>query len=683
MDPATANAGAWRHLRAEYVFRAYDLDEDGDLSFHDFKLVVEDMLRYALPPERRADPGAVDAARAEAEARRLHGGGRCARADFVAAVDSMAFRGTGVLFRVARSVVMVAPGDATRRQALLDGVPPLPASPGQPHSRHPLSASAASSSSTSSGRTSLDGGRPSSGSGGGGGRPPHAPQQTPATVKVSTRQICFDVSKQRYSMSPHDKKPHRKLLASAGGAAGAAAAGSSGAGDGQQQQRRNSGGGSGRRGSDGAHGLPFPDTEELWANNGNGGNGKGEAQHHDGGAGGGVRAEDGHLPGGATPPSPAQAAAHAIIRAMLDWDANEPLRDPGVFAALGSLRELEPLFAELQAVLAREPTVLDVRAPCKVFGDIHGQAGDLLRLFRAYGRPDHIGDINLVDYVFNGDFVDRGPNSCDVVLLLFALKTAYPRRVALLRGNHESRVVNAHYGFRAECLRRLGDADGARLWEMCNTLFDHLPLAARVEGKILVLHGGLGATLTRVEQLQAVPRPIYDGRSDEEPLGQLLRDVLWSDPTASDTVMGLHDSPRGAGIALFGPDRVRAFCRDNGVDVVVRSHQVVDAGYEFFADKQLITVFSATDYCGQHRNDGAILEIDRDLVITPKLVSNQKTNHWDVARNSSPPRHPPPSQQATATGTGTAASLAGEGKEPGRGGSPTDGNGGALACLPP
>jgi len=353
---------------------------------------------------------------------------------------------------------------------------------------------------------------------------------------------------------------------------------------------------------------------------------------------------------------------------MLDWDANEPLREPGVFCALGSLRELEPFFAELQGLLAREPTVLDVRAPCKVFGDIHGQAGDLLRLFRAYGRPDHIGDINLVDYIFNGDFVDRGPNSCDVVLLLFALKVAYPRRVALLRGNHESRVVNAHYGFRAECLRRLGDADGARLWEMCNSLFDHLPLAARVEGKILVLHGGLGATLTSVAQLQAVPRPIPDGRSDEEPLGQLLRDVLWSDPTASDTVVGVHDSPRGAGIALFGPDRVESFCRENGVDVVVRSHQVVDAGYEFFADKRLITVFSATDYCGQHRNDGAILEIDRDLVITPKLVSNMKTSHWDVARNSSPPRN----HHHHSQGQG------GEGKEPERGGA----SGGASSCLP-
>lgn len=104
---------------------------------------------------------------------------------------------------------------------------------------------------------------------------------------------------------------------------------------------------------------------------------------------------------------------------------------------------------------------------------------------------------------------------------------------------------------------------------MCNCLFDLLPLAARVEGKILVLHGGLGASLNFVEQLQALRRPIVNGQSREEPVGQLLRDCLWSDPTASDVVTGTHASPRGTGIALFGPDRVEAFCEANDLDVVV------------------------------------------------------------------------------------------------------------------
>ena len=144
--------------------------------------------------------------------------------------------------------------------------------------------------------------------------------------------------------------------------------------------------------------------------------------------------------------------ANAIIRFILDADPNQPLKDKGVFSALSGLEELGPLFDELKVILKQEPTVLEVRTPARIFGDIHGQLGDLLRLFKAYGRPDRFGDINIVDYVFNGDFVDRGPCSCDVVLLLFSLKLMYPRHIFLVRGNHESRIVNANYGFQVRII---------------------------------------------------------------------------------------------------------------------------------------------------------------------------------------------------------------------------------------
>ena len=590
MDPETANAGVWRRLRAEYIFLAYDLDDDGDLSFLDFTLMMEDMVRLK--------GGAVVPQAVEAEARKWHQGGRCSQDDFVSAVDTMQFQGTGVLFRTLRSPITC---DAAHHQALLDSSLPPASPPPAPSSGGGGGSGASMRSAIRPGNNNNHHHHNHTITGSGCGRPPHGPpHHTPSAsvVKVNSRQICFDVSKQRYSMSPHDKEPHRKLL---------------------QLER------SGRRlrGNEGnAQGSGGKDTATA-------------ALANDLDASSGQGADEGLTP----PMSAAQCTAQHIIRLLLDWDPNRPLGEPGVFGALvGGLRDLEPLFEELQALLAAEPTVLEVRTPARIFGDIHGQLGDLLRLFKAYGRPDRFGDINLVDYVFNGDFVDRGPCSCDVVLLLFSLKVAYPRHIFLIRGNHESRVVNANYGFKAECLRRLGNEAGGLLWEMCNSLFDHLPLAARVEQRILVLHGGLGATLTSLEQLQSLHRPIYDGHTAEEPLGQLLRDVLWSDPTASDTVTGLQDSPRGAGIALFGPDRVASFCQSNDLDVVVRSHQVVNNGYEFFANKRLITVFSATDYCGQHKNDGAILEIDRDLVITPKLVKDDKSSRWAMPRDSSPPR---------------------------------------------
>ena len=97
---------------------------------------------------------------------------------------------------------------------------------------------------------------------------------------------------------------------------------------------------------------------------------------------------------GLAPMSPGQETAHRIIRLLLDWDPDQPqpLPEPGVFGALvGGMTDLEPLFEELEGLLRSEPTVLEARTPTRIFGDIHGQLGDLLRLFKAYGRPDRFG----------------------------------------------------------------------------------------------------------------------------------------------------------------------------------------------------------------------------------------------------------------------------------------------------
>jgi hypothetical protein len=138
--------------------------------------------------------------------------------------------------------------------------------------------------------------------------------------------------------------------------------------------------------------------------------------------------------------------ASSIIRLLLEWDYKQHMRDPGVFGAV-RLEQLPLFFDKAREVLAAEPTLLEVRTPARVFGDIHGQLDDLLRLFKAYGWPDRTGDVNIVDYVFNGDFVDRGTNNCEVALLLLSLKITYPRRIFLLRGNHECRPINMHLGF--------------------------------------------------------------------------------------------------------------------------------------------------------------------------------------------------------------------------------------------
>ncbi|KIY91506.1 hypothetical protein MNEG_16458 [Monoraphidium neglectum] len=181
-------------------------------------------------------------------------------------------------------------------------------------------------------------------------------------------------------------------------------------------------------------------------------------------------------------------------------------------------------------------TCAELSAPVKIFGDLHGQFGDLMRLFEEYGSPNTAGDITYIDYLFLGDYVDRGSHSLETICLLLALKVEYPRSVHLIRGNHEAADINALFGFRLECLERLGDEDGiwwgasggeggeagagvcgqGRLgdkdsiwvWRRINALFNWLPLAALIEGKILCMHGGIGRCIDQIDQISALQRPI-------------------------------------------------------------------------------------------------------------------------------------------------------------------------------
>lgn len=148
-----------------------------------------------------------------------------------------------------------------------------------------------------------------------------------------------------------------------------------------------------------------------------------------------------------------------------------------------SPHELVELCEHAEAVLRDEPTLLKLGAPIKIFGDIHGQYPDLMRLFAEFGAPAHTGDLDLVDYLFLGDYVDRGAYQLETICLVLALKVEYPDRVFLLRGNHESPEINEKYGFRDECLDRLGPA-GDAVWRCFNAVFAWLPIAATICDKI-------------------------------------------------------------------------------------------------------------------------------------------------------------------------------------------------------
>lgn len=159
--------------------------------------------------------------------------------------------------------------------------------------------------------------------------------------------------------------------------------------------------------------------------------------------------------------------------------------------------EIKALCAKAKEVLSTETNVQPVKCPVTVCGDIHGQFWDMMELFRIGGKPP---DTN---YLFMGDYVDRGLYSLETVTLLVLLKVRFKDRLTILRGNHESRQITQVYGFYDECLRKYGNAN---VWKCFTELFDFLPLTAVVEGQIFCLHGGLSPSIDTLDQIRQLDR---------------------------------------------------------------------------------------------------------------------------------------------------------------------------------
>jgi len=339
-----------------------------------------------------------------------------------------------------------------------------------------------------------------------------------------------------------------------------------------------------------------------------------------------------------------------IIETLLQPTTWQPDPDPNRF--LLHAMEVSSLCDQVLELLKKDEMVLQLRAPIKVYGDLHGQFLDLMRLFARYKSPSdgENGDIDCTDYLFLGDFVDRGSFSLETVCLLFALKVKFPKQIHLIRGNHEDPTINAIYGFRDECRRRLHEEteEPDSCWNKFNRAFEWLPVGAIIEGRILCLHGGVGGVNT-VAEIQSMQRPLHVAQIPQTPFEQRVTDLLWSDPSDSDAVTGvtLNETrdPDGTGrIVKFGPDRVRDFLqRNEPLSMIIRAHECVMDGFERFANGQLITVFSATDYCGHHKNAGALLFIRRDLTIVPKLIYpvERTLNAWDSTLLQQRPPTPP------------------------------------------
>ncbi|KAL6250303.1 serine/threonine protein phosphatase Pzh1 [Rhinocladiella similis] len=281
--------------------------------------------------------------------------------------------------------------------------------------------------------------------------------------------------------------------------------------------------------------------------------------------------------------------------------------------------EITAICTAVREVLLSQPALLELNAPVKIVGDIHGQYNDLIRLFEMCGFPPN------ANFLFLGDYVDRGKQSLETILLLFCYKLKYPENFFILRGNHECANVTRVYGFYDECKRRCN----IKIWKTFIDTFNCLPIAAIVADKIFCVHGGLSPSLSHMDDIRQIARP-----TDVPDYG-LLNDLLWSDP--ADMEQDWDSNERGVSYC-FGKKVIVDFLQRHDFDLVCRAHMVVEDGYEFFNDRLLVTVFSAPNYCGEFDNWGAVMSVSSNLLCSFELLkpldSSALKSHIKRGRNA-------------------------------------------------
>ena len=231
----------------------------------------------------------------------------------------------------------------------------------------------------------------------------------------------------------------------------------------------------------------------------------------------------------------------------------------------------------------------------------------------------------------------RGKQSIECTVCALAYKIKYPENFFVLRGNHECASINRIYGFYDEVKRRYN----IKLWKMFTDVFNCLPAGAVIDDSVLCLHGGLSPELTSLDQISRIVRPT------DIPDTGLLCDLIWSDPDKD--VEGWGENDRGVSFT-YGSDVVKQFLRKHDLDLIVRAHQVVEDGYEvsrpvfatssvvpfpcsaraslpplllppqFFAGRELVTLFSAPNYCGEFDNAGAVMAVDESLMCSFRIL---------------------------------------------------------------
>lgn len=257
-------------------------------------------------------------------------------------------------------------------------------------------------------------------------------------------------------------------------------------------------------------------------------------------------------------------------------------------------KELIFIIEKSKEIISKENNVLEVQCPITICGDIFGRFHNLVELFNLGGR------IPYTNYIFMGNYINKGYYSIETLSLLLCLKIRYPKRIYLLRGNHECSQYSIIYGFYDECIRKYGYPG---IYNYFIDLFKYFPLAALIEGKILCLHSGLSPSIKTIDDIKLINRVQDDYWEDDIFLGLLYNepgDCSWFTPYS-----------KGSGY-IFGENISKEFCRVNGLDLIVRGSCYIPKGYKLMHDNKVCSICSSPNAYYRNDNEGAIMEVDEN-----------------------------------------------------------------------
>ena len=289
------------------------------------------------------------------------------------------------------------------------------------------------------------------------------------------------------------------------------------------------------------------------------------------------------------------------------------------------------LINEALAQLKSSPPLIKLRSPVKIFGSINGQYNDLMRYFSLFGRPSELkGDIECVDYLFLGNFTNRGAFSLETICLLLALKIKYNGHFHLLRGNQEDLEISKLYGLAEECKEKLKEdinQPNSIFQKLCS-LFEYLPLAAIVNNQIMCVHSGISKNNFSLNEIQKLKFPINVKKC------QLAKDILWNVPGNNDNINFNKNLPIEYKPEVYNGNDVDTFLKNNKLKMIIRSHDICEKGIVNSFGDRVITIFSSTNYCGTYQNAGALIFIKKSYEIQPKILTCEENiavwqNDWN------------------------------------------------------